>query len=279
VNGSSTAGSSAADERPDLRAQQTWFARAVTAPQGDPEAARMLTSGPLLDPSERLQIYRDGYRGRLVECLADDFGAVRSWLGEATFEAFARDYIDEHPSRSPSLNGFGRSMPAFLEERGGAANLFAADLARLEWAVVEAIHAAPSPPLTLDRFEPMTPEQWASARLVPAASVRILRFGHAANAYYQAFRDEGSPRHGSPPLPDPDPTATLIHRKGWVVWRTDLTPAMARLLQSIVSGAPLGEALATSISDEDEGTQTDVTHWFRDWVGGGVFTAVELPAP
>jgi hypothetical protein len=279
VNGASTPGSSAADERVDLRAQQTWFARAVTAPQGDPDAARMLTAGPLLNPSERLQIYRDGYRGRLVECLADDFGAVRSWLGEAAFEACAHDYIDERPSRSPSLNGFGRSMPAFLEERRGATNLFAADLARLEWAIVEAIHAAPSPPLTLDRFEHMTPEQWATARLVPAASVRVLRFAYAANAYYQAFRGDDGPRPGSSSPPDPHPSATLVHRKGWVVWRTDLTPGMARLLESIAGGAPLGEALATSISDEDEGTQTDVTRWFRDWVGGGVFTAVELPAP
>ena len=89
-------------------------------------------------------------------------------LGEAAFEAVAHDYIDEHPSRSPSLNGFGRSMAPFLAERAdavGAAGVgaFAADLARVEWAIVEAIHAAPSPPLTLDRFEHMTPDQWATA--------------------------------------------------------------------------------------------------------------------
>ena len=75
------------------------------------------------------------------------------------------------------------------------------------------------------------------------------------------------------------PSATLVHRKGWVVWRSALTPAMARLLETMVAGAPLGEALATSISEEDEGTQAHVTHWFRDWVSGGVFTAVELPEP
>ena len=52
---------------------------------------------------------------------------------------------------------------------------------------------------------------------------------------------------------------------------------MARLLDAIAAGAPLGEALAASIADEDEGTQAHVTHSFRDWVSGDVFTAVELP--
>jgi hypothetical protein len=264
-----------------LRAQQMWLLRAVTAPDAEPladgpppalDAARVLTPGPRLTAAERLAIYRDGYRGRLVECLADDYAAVQFFLGEAAFEALAHDYIEQHPSRSPNLNAFGRSMASFLGARAGEAGPFAADLARLEWAIVEAIHAAPSPPLALDRFEHMSPEQWSVARLVPAASVRVLRLAHPANAYYQAFRTEG---HPSPP--PPAPTATLVHRRGWVVWRTDLEPAMARLLEAIVGGAPLGEALAASIADEDEGTQAHVTHSFQDWVGGGVFTAVELP--
>jgi hypothetical protein len=268
-------------DRGGLGAQQGWLSRAITGASAPPDAARMIAPGPRMTPGERLQIYRDGYRGRLVECLADDYAAVRFLLGEGPFEAMAHAYIDEHPSQSPNLNGFGRSMGPFLAERAEAAgapgvDLFAADLARLEWAIVEAIHAAPSPPLTLDRFEPMTPDEWATARLIPAASVRILRLGHDANAYYQAFRDDARPS-----APGPTSSATLVHRKGWVVWRSDLTPAMARLLEAIVAGAPLGEALDTSISDEDEdeGTQAHVTHWFRDWVGGGVFTAVELPEP
>ena len=271
----------AAGDGARLRAQQMWLMQAVTAPHaelpadGRPpalDAARVLTPGPRLTAAERLAIYRDGYRGRLVECLADDYAAVQFFLGEGAFEALAHDYIEHHPSRCPNLNAFGRSLAPFLATRAGEAGPFAADLARLEWAIVEAIHAAPSPPLTLDRFEHMTPEQWAVARLVPAASVRVLRLAHPANAYYQAFRTAGHPS-----APPPAPSATLVHRRGWVVWRTDLAPAMARLLDAIAAGAPLGAALAASIADEDEGTQAHVTHSFRDWVSGDVFTAVELP--
>jgi hypothetical protein len=261
-----------ADAGADLRLQQVSFAEAVTAREAS-DATGVVTPGPRLTAAERLAIYRDGYRGRLVECLADDYAAVRHLLGAETFEAIAHDYIERHPSRSPNLNAFGRSMPSFLAQRSGATPL-AADLARLEWAIVEAIHAAASPPLTLDRFEHFTPEQWATAVLVPAASVRVLRFAYPADAYYQAFRNDEHPS-----APGPGRSATLVHRRGWVVWRSELTSRMARLLDAIVSGIPLGEALTDSIADADEGTQASVTHWFREWVAGGVFTAVELPAP
>jgi hypothetical protein len=270
----SGAGAPAAAERADLRTQQTWFSDAVTGPHEAPDAARMLTPGPRLTPAETLRIYRDGYRGRLVESLADDYPAVRHLLGDSTFEALAHGYVEQHPSRSPNLNAFGRSMPAFLAARTAETGALAAELAELEWAIVEAIHAAASPPLTLDRLQHLSPEQWASVVLVPAASVRVLRFAHPVDAYYQAFRNDEHPV-----APAPAPSATLVHRRGWVVWRTGLSPAMARLLEAIARGAPLGEALATSLSGEDEATQARVTQWFQEWVGSGVFAALELSDP
>lgn len=257
----------------DLRAQQTWFAEEVMARSPSSEGARLLTRGPRLASAERLEIYRDGYRARLAECLADDYPAVQHLLGEATFEAVAIDYVDAHPSRSPSLNAFGRHMADFLAKRRQTFARFAADLARLEWALVQAIHAAPGSALTLDRFEDMSPEQWASATFAIAPSAQVLRFDHPANRYYVAFREGTAPST----VPAPEASATLIHRQGWIVWRRDLTPPMARLLEAIAIGTPLGEALARAITDEDEGTQANVTHWFRDWVSSEVFTALVLP--
>jgi hypothetical protein len=257
-----------------LRAQQIWLSDAVTELDESVDAARMLTPGPRLTPAERLQIYRDAYRGRLVECLADDYPAVRYMLGKAAFETIAHAYIDRHPSRSPSLNAFGRWFSAFLAARDADIGTFPAELAQLEWAIVEAIHAASSPPLTLERLERVTPEQWPTAVLVPAASVRVLRYTHPVDSFYQAFRNDEHPT-----VPAAALSATLVHRRGWVVWRSELTPAMARLLEAIGAGSPLGEALASSVGGEDPGAQASVTRWFQEWVSSGVFTAVELPAP
>jgi hypothetical protein len=271
VNGIRALDAPGAGQGAHLRSQQKSFSDAVTAPYDGPDAARIVTPGPRLSAAERLAIYRDGYRGRLVECLADDYPGVRYLLGAETFESVVHAYIEQHPSQSPNLNAFGRSMPAFLAEH---ATPLAADLARLEWALVEAIHAAASPPLTIDRLEHMSPAQWTNALLVPAASVRVLRFAYPADVFYQAFRSDEQP-----PAPGPAPSATLVHRRGWVVWRTELSPPMARLLEALASRVPLGEALRAAMADEDEGTQTSVTRWFQEWVASGVFTAVELPDP
>ncbi len=261
-----------------LTAQQEWFARQVTATATPPgsDAARVLLPGPRSTSAERLQIYRDAYRGRLVECLADDYPAVQYLLGNAAFEEAANEYIDAHPSRSPSLNAFGRSMSDFLTRQAESFGPSVGELARLEWGIVEAIHATPGTPIALDRLEQMTPEQWTTARLVPAPSVRVLSFAHAVNAYYVAFREGAKPTRVAA-----SPSATLIHRArlGGLANGPPRLRCAEALLAALVAGAPLGEALATAITDEDEGTEANVTRWFRDWVSEGVFTAVDLPEP
>jgi hypothetical protein len=244
---------------------QRWFADAVTLDEAPPEGAivGVLTPGPRMSAADRLEVYRSGYRARLVECLADDYPATKHWIGDAGFEALARRYVDAHPSRSPSLNGFGQKLPGFLGASGVDMAAFGADLARLEWALVDAIHAAPAAPISPERIAAVPAEAWAGARLRAAPSVRLLRFDHPVDAYYQAFRD------GRAACVAVEPSATLVHRREWVVWRRALTAPMASVLEALLGGAPLGEALGASGAEP-----ADVTTWFHDWVAGAVFSDV-----
>lgn len=255
---------------------QRWVSGAVTGEVEPPEAAieERLTPGPRMTARERLGVYRSGYRGRLVECLADDYPAVKHLCGEDGFEAIVHRYIEAHPSRSPSLNRFGRSMADFLVSSGMAGAAFVADLARLEWALVEAIHAAHADPLSPGRLAAVAPGAWESTRLRAAPSVQVLRFDHPVDAYYQAWRDG---RSADVADVAGGASATLVHRHGWVVWRRDLTPAMARVLEALLGGASLGESVAlAACAGSTPSAPSDVTAWFQDWVAGGVFADVEL---
>lgn len=249
-----------------LREEQIWFAKAMTTPESDTaltdeDARRTLTAGPRSSALERFEIYRRGYHARLVECLADDYPAVQNALGHGPFATLCRAYIDEHPSTGPSLNDFGRHMPAFCRSRGQA---FAADLADLEWAIVEVIHAPSASPLTLEGLRDVAPDAWATARLVPNTAFRLLRFEHPVNAYFQAFRagDE-------PPVPAAEASATAVYRNGPRLWRMDLTVPMFRVLSALASGANLSDALSQE-SDADA-----VALWFREWVASGLFVGVD----
>lgn len=276
-----------------LRATQTWFAGAITTAESRPEwvsereAADRLTRGPKLSPLERLEIYRRAYHARLVECLADDYPALRAALGVERFEALCREYVARHPSTQPSLNWFGAGIPAFCRNEaatlgglGGALDPrgFAADLAALEWAIVEVIHSAGRPPLTLARLAEIPAEAWGEARLEPTPAFRLLRAAYPVNSFFQAFRDgDGS----APATPAARPSATLVYRGGPTVWRMDLTEPMIALLESLTAGAPLGEALdraAASMADvPEELAGQRLMSWFQGWVSGGLFAGVSLP--
>jgi hypothetical protein len=280
------------EDETSLRARQLWFAGAVMRPESDPvqidsvEAQKQLTGGPRLSALERLEIYRRGYVARLVECLADDYPALQHALGEEAFADLCRAYIAAHPSEHPSLNFYGRRMADFCRAycdsaahaslRGSTVpNLFAADLATLEWAMVEVIHAASAAPLTLDGLRDVPADAWGDARLVPNTAMRILRFGHPVNPYLQAFRDGAEPQ-----VPQPAQCATVVWRSGAKVWRMDLTEPMHAVLSALVAGDSLGVALEgaadASSGGGHEAVAARVMAWFREWVQGGLFARVEM---
>jgi hypothetical protein len=266
-----------------LRAGQIWFSRAITTPESAPgperasEAARRLTSGPRMTALERLEVYRRAYHTRLVECLADDYPAVRHALGAGAFDALCRAYIARHPSRGPSLNDYGRSMAAFLLSHDALSpfsiRAFAADLASLEWAIVDVIHSATAEHVTLDGLRDVPLELWAEARLVPTPALRLLRLEYPANAYFQAMLDGRNPA-----VPAAATSCVVVYRNGPKVWRMDLTQPMFAVLESLAAGRSLGESLeqaAGSFAEDDEGAAgRRVTGWFREWVASGLFARI-----
>jgi hypothetical protein len=277
-----------------LRALQHWFAAAVMHPAGVTagveamaargavapgalapplaEIERVLAPSRALAGIDRLAIYGDAYRARLVECLADDYPALQYALGGDTFEALCLRYIARHPSTSPNLNSFGRHMAAFCRTAEYPPLAFGGDLAALEWAMVEVLHALSSEKLDLATLATVPADRWGAARFAPSRAVRVMEFAFPANAFFQAFRsDEG------PALPSAAWSATAVFRDGATIWRMDLSRAMHGLLTALSGGTPLGLALdalaeAGQISDE-EGAQVMV--WFRDWVRHGFFARIE----
>jgi len=272
-----------------LRALQHWFAAAIMHPEGvaggiEQTAAhgasaitlgdveRVLLPSSRLPGIERLAIYGDAYRARLVECLADDYPALQYALGDDAFEALCLRYIARHPSESPNLNAFGRHMAAFCRDEECFPSRFEGELAALEWAMVEVLHAPSAQKLDLATLATVPGDRWARARFSASETVRVMEFSHPVNAFFQAFRTDQTPS-----VPALAWSATAVFRDGATIWRMDLSRAMHALLMSLFGGTPLGPALeslarAEQLTDE-EGAQVMV--WFRDWVRHGFFAQIE----
>jgi hypothetical protein len=277
-----------------LRDAQVWMASAITGAEADANAtdiARWVTPGPRMSAADRFEVYRAGYHARLLECLLDDYPVLAAMLGEEQFASLCRAYVDRHPSASPNLNGFGRHMGAFCLEANldgmpacdgfDARRAFAAELATLEWALVEVLHAETAPPLDVASLQAMAPEAWARARFIRSDALRVFRFAYPVNAVFIANRIDEL----VPDVPAPSPTAVAVYRREMQLWRMDLTPPMLGVLEPLVAGLSLGEALAAIEADQTDPevlaqTGANLMVWFREWVGAGFFTRIDLdPEP
>lgn len=284
-----------------LRDVQVWMVSAITGAEADAashDVERYVTAGPRLSAAGRFDVYRSGYHARLVECLLDDYPVLAAMLrrkdaaDEDRFAALCRAYVDRHPSSSPNLNGFGRHMASFCRELTGPSsplegllpNVFASELATLEWALVEVLHAECAPPLDVSALQALPPDSWARARFVASEALRLYRFEYPVNAVFIENRIEET----VPEVPAPSPNAIAVYRKDTMLWRMEQTPAMMAVLEPLVAGKTLGEALAAIEADESNPEHEGIVAqlganlmvWFRDWVSAGFFTRIEIdPAP
>jgi hypothetical protein len=262
-----------------LRSHQEWFLAVIMTPEHEPapvdstSAGRLVTPSSMLSSLARLEIYRRSYQARLIECLADDYPVLQATLGEETFEGLCRAYIDKHPSTEPSLNPFGRHMPDFCRNHPLSDPEFAADLAALEWAVVLAIHAPTASPLTAQDLARIPIESWPEIRLVPNPSLGVHAFEYPVNAYFSARR-----RGEAAALPVARHCSVAVYRTERSVWRLELTPPMATLVESLSRGETLGASLSLVAAQLDGVPEAEaaqnVTTWFSHAVSSGLFSGI-----
>lgn len=143
---------------PSLHDVQHWLLTVMTTPGGAERGALlarqthgltvdgMIHASRIADPMRRLGVYADGYLLRLYDCLATDYPMLRRVMGEEVFGFFARAYLWECPSHSPTLYDLGEGFPAFLSQHRPPQTdatdgtwLLPAELARFERAWLEAM--------------------------------------------------------------------------------------------------------------------------------------------
>jgi hypothetical protein len=113
-------------------------------------AARIIKPNDRLTSFERLEIYNKQYWFRVLDSLIEDFPGLRAVLGERRFDAMAEAYLVAHPSRSFTLRHLPSQLVPWLRKNprwAGKNQKLALDIARLEWADVEAFDAKAEPPL------------------------------------------------------------------------------------------------------------------------------------
>jgi hypothetical protein len=109
---------------------------------GDPKHAAMLVTADGLDPAARLRIHQHHLTITLTEALRAVYPVVHRLVGGRFFEHMAEEFCRAHPPTSPRLFEYGGAFAGFIEIHPRCRGVpYLADVARLEWAAAEALHA------------------------------------------------------------------------------------------------------------------------------------------
>jgi hypothetical protein len=255
-------------------------------------AARFIAPNSRLSAFERLEIYNRQYWFRVLNALAEDFPALRAVVGARAFESLSIAYLGEHPSRSFSLRNLGSKLPEWLAnhpEFCGRRARLALDVAKVEWAFVEAFDRAEHTPLTLDQIATLD----GGSRLSLQPHVQLLALDYASDNLVLALHKEhmrgaseaGIKQEDGPTAPVQlprlrlRPTWVAAHRLDNAVYYRRLESEEFLTLTALRAGATLAEALDAGLAQSvkpDSRRPAMVRNWFTQWAALGWICAQDL---
>ena len=222
-------------------------------------------------PADAIDVYRRNARANFHAALASVYPVVHRLVGEAFFAQAARVHAHLHPSRSGDLHGFGAHFAAFLEAYAPAASLpYLPAVARLEWAMHEAFHAADAPVLDFAALAAVAPQAQGGLRLRLAPAVRLVASSHPVLALWEANQPD---RDGTPARAE-GPDQIVVWRVRFDVSAERVDAASWALLCALRDGATLERATAALGADEAR-----LPSLLAHWVSSGVIASFEAAGP
>lgn len=232
--------------------------------------------------SDRIAIYRNAYRARVVDAIRDTYPRTRHWVGEDSFRRAAIHHVITHPPVSWTLDAVGEDFAVTV------ADLFAADpevneLAWLEWAMHVCFVSADASPIDIDSFSRVTADfeegDWASMRLAFMPGTQVREVAYRIDALWTAL---GSMDQGTPHRP---PCTAVRARSGCLVWRQGMTPVFriidqreTMMLNCLLACSTYGEACNELAAIHGPGTAvSDAGAMLGRWLQQGLLTGVSLP--
>ncbi len=265
-----------------LTAREQMRRRNSDGKSNEVEADQFIRPNDRLTSFERLEIYNRQYWFRLFSSFEEDFPGVQAVLGRKRFQALMRAYLETHPSTSFSLRNLGSRLVSWLEQNPAWAephSEMAIEMARLEWAHIEAFDNAIWPSLTVEARARMG----AESRMTLQPHVRLIEAHYAIDDALIAVRNQSSSRDTSSNSASTghvskrtralremkrETVHIAVHRFEDTVYYRRLAAEDYRLLLALQQGVALGDAIdiafdGSSIPEHEQPTylQSAFAYW------------------
>lgn len=251
-------------------------------------AAEFIKPNDRLTSFERLEIYNRQYWFRVLSSFAEDFPGLRAILGDRKFDAVAKAYLKDCPSRSFTLRNLCSRLEPWLRKHSvytGSRQALALDMVRLEWADIEAFDGKAESALK--------PEDLASVdasklclRLQPY--IQLLDLRYPVDDLLLAVRNDDDTEFASNAFAErrkrkrvlavaklkPSPIFLAVHRLDESVYFRRLEREEFLILSKLHQGKTLDQAINSGLrgsSIEAKERPSMVQHWFHAWAALGWF--------
>ena len=212
-----------------------------------------VVDGGRITIEHRLHIYHNAYRARLLENLQDAYEKTWAYLGDETFEASAREYIEATPPNHRNLRWYGATFPGWLAGQF-ADDADIAELAMVDWQLRQAFDGPDATPIQADGLTGLAPADWETIGFQLAPTLHISPLRYNSMPIWHAIDQEQTPPASEELI---EPSWLLIWRKGWQPhFRTISAVENAALLQ-LQQGTPFAQvctALTTQFSETEAAT-------------------------
>ena len=212
---------------------------------GNAGALRGIVADDRLGHARRLQVYRNNTTILLSEALGANFSVVRTLVGEDFFLSLAKRFVRLHPPRTPCLFEYGADFPDFIASDPAAVDLgYLADVARLEWLMAEAVHAADAPVLDTGALARVEANDYGRVAFAPHPALRVITSDFPIHAIWALHQPDADP--DARVNVDQGGEAVMVTRPGVDVVLTVLPAGDVEFTQHLRAGARLGEAFAAA---------------------------------
>ena len=259
-------------------------------PAGGPkrEAARLIRPNDRLTSLERLEIYSRSYWARVLDSLRDDFPGLMTILGAEAFDRMATAYLVACPSQSFTLRDLGSRLPEWLAKHpkyAGKHKRLALDMARLEWAHIDAFDGLAEKTLDPEDLLALTPALRAGVQ--PYVSLLDLHYpvdelrvklkaapedeGAASNMALEKRARKVARFRGL----KPQSLFVAVHRVDMLVYYRRLAPEEYRILCGLRSGKAIAKAIGAAFRESSvraEEIPDLLRTWFSAWATFGWLT-------
>jgi Putative DNA-binding domain len=222
-----------------------------------------------------LAAYRTNGHALAERSLLAAYPVVAALIGGDNFALLARDLWHRHPPQCGDLALWGDALPGFLHGNQQLADApYLSDVARAEWALHRAAGAPDAVP-DLPSFARLGQEDPQGLTLTLATGTTVIASLYPVASLISAHLFD------SPSLDDVAQRLRDGHRECVLVWRQGLRPRIAgiappaaALVQALLAGADLPQALDAAGAIEDTAEPLDFSAWLTAAVTDGLVIGV-----